>query len=319
MKKTLAQIASFILDKTILFSFDKTGYRLHKTQFNESDLDVDLAGFVAAVTGANSGMGYETSLFLAQHGAEVHMLCRNEEYGEKAKKRIAQKTGSSKIFLHIVDVSSRISINKFAEEFKDRRLDVLVNNAGVLPSRRILTVDNIELTWATNIVGPFLLTNLLLENLKQSQSPRVVFVSSGGMYPHRLDLEDLEWNGKDFDGVIAYANTKRAMVIVNEMFAEKFANTNIRFHCMHPGWADTPAVKTSIPKFYNLMKRILRKPEEGADSIIWLAASEAPQRYSGKFWFDRKIRKTHFLSRTRETKEDRERLWELLEKQSGLS
>jgi len=313
-----AKVASSILDKTIVLSFDKTGYNLHKTQFVD-DLPEDLTGKVAIVTGANSGMGFETSLFLAKAGAEVHLLCRNEIFGKDAVGKIEKLSGNNKLFLHIVDISSNKSINAFAREFKNDKLDILVNNAGVLPSEKILTDDNLELTWATNIRGPFLLTHKLMENLQKSESPRSVFVSSGGMYPQKIDLDDLLWEKKKFDGVKAYANTKRAMVIINEMLADKFAHTPIRFHAMHPGWADTPAVKTSIPKFYNIMKKILRTAKEGADTIIWLAASETPQRYSGKFWFDRQIRKTHIIWGTRESQVDRDKLWEILQKQSGLA
>ncbi len=312
------RMVTFFTDKTIVFSFDKTGFLLHKLSFSESDLNVDLSGQVAVVTGANSGMGFATTRFLASRGVRVHMLCRNRRRGLDAIETIRSEIDDANLTLHVVDVSSLSSIHEFVNRYSESHLDIMIHNAGVLPSERILTNDGLELTWATNILGPFLMTHLMLPQLKNAKRARVIYVSSGGMYPQKLDLEDLNWDTRVFDGVRAYANSKRAMVIVNELMAEKYTDTPIRFHAMHPGWADTPAVKTSIPTFYRVTKAILRTPEQGADTIKWLAAAESPQDSSGRFWFDRKQRKTHLLPGTRETETMREQLWELLVRQAQL-
>ena len=150
---------------------------------------------------------------------------------------------------------------------------MLVNNAGALPSERTLSVDGIELTFATNVLGPFLLTNLLIPLLKKSTPARIVNVSSGGMYTQRIHLDDLQMAHEEFDGATAYARTKRAQVILTELWAERLQGTGVVAHAMHPGWADTPGMKSSLPRFYGATKRLLRTPQEGADTIVWLGAA----------------------------------------------
>ncbi len=306
-----AKVASSVLDKTIVFSFDRTGYRLHKQRFDPDDLDVDLAGKVCLITGANSGLGRATAFALARLGAEVWLLCRHAGRGRQALDDLRLATGSENAHLSLVNMASRQSILEFVERFGDRPVDVLVHNAGVLPDRLVKTDDGLELTWATNVVGPFLLTSKLLSNLRQASPARVINVSSGGMYAQRLDLGDVEWRERRFDGVDAYAQTKRAAVILTELWAETLLGTGITVNSMHPGWADTPAVRTSLPRFYKVTRRILRTPAEGADTIVWLAACRRIGGETGKFWFDRKSVSTHLLERTREAAEDRRKLWRM--------
>ena len=120
---------------------------------------------------------------------------------------------------------------------------MLVNNAGALASERTLSVDGIELTFATNVLGPFLLTNLLLPLLEQSKPARIVNVSSGGMYTQRIHLDDLQMDHEEFDGPTAYARAKRAQVILTELWAERLQDTGVVVHAMHPGWVDTPGLE----------------------------------------------------------------------------
>jgi dehydrogenase/reductase SDR family protein 12 len=186
---------------------------------------------------------------------------------------------------------------------------VLVNNAGVLPPERTLSDDGIELTFATNVVGPFLLTELLLPMLKDSAPARVINVSSGGMYSQKLRPGDLQMEHGDFDSTTAYARTKRAEVILTEELAKRLEGSGVVVHSMHPGWADTPGVRSSLPRFYGLMKPLLRTAEQGADTIVWLGAAAEPAQSSGGFWHDRRRRPTHLLPWTHESDEDRARLW----------
>ena len=190
---------------------------------------------------------------------------------------------------------------------------VLVHNAGVLPPERRETAEGFELTFATNVLGPHLLTRLLRERLVASAPARVLFVSSGGMYLQKLDVDDLQSRRGEFDGPAAYSRSKRAEVALTERWAEELAGTGVVVHAMHPGWADTPGIKSSIPTFQRVMRPLLRTPEQGADTIVWLAAAEEPATVTGRFWCDRHVRTTHRLSRTRETAEERERLWRALE------
>jgi NAD(P)-dependent dehydrogenase (short-subunit alcohol dehydrogenase family) len=122
---------------------------------------------------------------------------------------------------------------------------------------------------------------------------------------------------EEFDGPTAYARTKRAQVILTELWAERLRGAGVVVHAMHPGWAATPGLKASLPRFYSMTKRLLRTPLQGADTIVWLGAAPEPARSSGGFWHDRRRRPTHRVPWTKETPEDRERLWAECERLSG--
>jgi NAD(P)-dependent dehydrogenase (short-subunit alcohol dehydrogenase family) len=307
--RTAAAALSRLLDPTIVMSFDRSGFLRHAINFDPADLDVDLTGRTCLVTGGNSGIGYATAAGLAQRGATVWLLCRNPERGEYAVRRLRAATGSRRVHCAVLDVADFTSIRRFAKDFGGRSVDVLVHNAGVLPDRREETADGNELTLATNVLGPLLLTRLLLPKLRAAGRARVVFVSSGGMYTQRLSVADAQWKERPFDGVAAYAQTKRMQVVLAETLARRLAADGVVVHAMHPGWADTPAVRTSLPRFHAVTRLILRTPEQGADTVLWLAASAAGGRSSGCFWFDRASRPTHLLKRTRETDADRRAFW----------
>jgi len=172
---------------------------------------------------------------------------------------------------------------------------VLVNNAGVLTQERELSADGIELTLATNVIGPFLLTELLIPALERSAPSRIVNVSSGGMYTQKLQADDLQSEQEDFDGPTVYARTKRAEVILTAMWAGRLAATGITVHAVHPGSADTPEVRSSLPRFYRVTRPLLRSPNQGADTILWLGAAAEPAQSSGGFWHNRRRRPTHLL------------------------
>jgi NAD(P)-dependent dehydrogenase (short-subunit alcohol dehydrogenase family) len=167
------------------------------------------------------------------------------------------------------------------------------------------------------VLGPWLLTRELGLKLLASGDARVVFVSSGGMYARRLSLEDCEWRRRPYDGVAAYAQTKRMQVVMARLLAEQFPARSVTASAMHPGWADTPAVRTSLPKFWSAMRGRLRSPAEGADTVIWLAASERARGVSGRFWFDRAERSPHLLPWTRESVADRAALREFCERSTS--
>jgi NAD(P)-dependent dehydrogenase (short-subunit alcohol dehydrogenase family)/peroxiredoxin len=305
---------SLLADPTIVFSFSRPGFQLHSLAFDPGDLDVDLDGRRCLVTGANSGLGFETALALADLGAEVRMLCRSVERGEAAATEIREHTGNARVRVAEVDLANLDSVRRVASGLGEDPVDVLIHNAGLLPSERIETPDGLELTFAVHVAGPHLLTKLLRSNLDRSTEGRVVWVSSGGMYTRRLDLDDPRWDKRDYDGVVAYAETKRAQVVLSELWAEELEDQGVVVNAMHPGWADTPGVEQSLPGFYRLASPILRTPAEGADSIVWLAASEAGGARTGGFFLDREPRCTHYLPWTRETDRDRQALWRLCER-----
>lgn len=310
-------ILDALLDASVVLSFDRTGFARHARAFDPADLDADLSDRVAVVTGANSGIGRATAWALASRGAELHLLCRSRARGIEARDTIRHSTRNPKVTLHVVDVSSLPALRTFCATLPVSRVDLLVNNAGVLPDSFELTADGLERTLATNLVGPFLLTELLLPRLAKSSDPRVVSVSSGGMYAHRLRVEALDPPRTGFDGVTAYARTKRALVVLNELWAVR--HPEITFAAMHPGWAATPAVRASLPRFYALTRPILRTAKEGADTVIWLASARCVRGRSGLFWFDRAPRATHLLPGTRERESERAGLWDACRRWAGLS
>jgi dehydrogenase/reductase SDR family protein 12 len=312
--RALSRALSLALDPTVVLSFDRTGFAVHALGFDPDDLAVDLSGRRALVTGANSGIGFKTALGLADLGAEVELLCRNLARGEKAADEIRARTGSRRVSVEVLDVSDLGAVRKVGARLASRRADVLVHNAGVLADERRETKDGLELAFATHVAGPHLLTRLLRPALERSDDGRVIWVSSGGMYTRRLNVDDPQWRRRRYDGVTAYAETKRAQVVLAELWAEALADTPVHVSSMHPGWADTPAVASSLPRFHRLTQAILRTPAEGADTVLWLAAAAPAREAGGRFFFDRAPRRTHVLPRTRESAADRRALWELCQR-----
>lgn len=298
-----------VLNASVVLSFDRTGFRRHARGFVPNDLSVSLRGKVVLVTGANSGLGLATTRRLAALGARLWMLCRDDLRGARALAAVRAEFPAADVRLGRLDVSLVSDVERFAATF-DGPVDVLVNNAGVLADSRQQTAEGHELTFATNVLGPFALTRLLAPKLR-ARGGRVITVSSAGMYTQTLNGQLLQGTVVPFDGLVVYAQTKRAEVMLNELWAAR--EPEVMFAAMHPGWADTPSVKSSLPKFYKWMRPILRSPDEGADTIVWLAACERIAQMSGLFWFDRTIATTQLSSRFSDSPEEREAFWRMLE------
>ena len=307
-----------VLDRSVIGGYTNVGYRIRSRGWSASELP-SLDGRVVMVTGATSGLGLAAAEGFARLSATVWLVVRGEERGQRARAVIAERSGNHDVHVGLCDLSDLQSVRQFAERCtaKAERLDVLVNNAGVLPSTRALSPDGIEMTFATNVLGPFLLTNLLLPLLERSAPARIINVSSGGMYTQRIRGDDLQSARGEFDGATAYARAKRAQVILTELWARRLEGSGVVVHAMHPGWADTPGVETSLPRFYRLTRPLLRTPEQGADTIVWLGAADKPGRSTGRFWHDRRPRPTHLLPWTRETRQEREQLWARCAQLSG--
>ncbi len=300
------------LDLAVLPGYSRIGYGLRGLGRDEPSPGV-LHGKTALVTGGSSGIGEAICEGLAAAGCRVHMLVRNQFRGREAVSRIESRlpSASGTIEVEPCDLSHLPAIRHFAEAFQARqeRLDLLVHNAGVLPAERTHTRDGIELTFATNVLGPFLLTSLLLPALLEGAPARVITVSSGGMYTARLDSEDPQLEGQPFDGARFYAHTKRAQVALNRSWAERFPAERIAFHAMHPGWVDTPGLRSSLPRFRRVMRPLLRDARQGADTAIWLGMAPELEPATSGFWHDRVPRPEHRLPSTRESAENRDRLW----------
>jgi dehydrogenase/reductase SDR family protein 12 len=298
-----------VLDRSVIAGYTNVGHRIRSRGWAATEL-APMHGKVVLVTGASSGLGLAAAEGFARLGATVWLVVRSQERGEAARARIAERFGNGDVHVGVCDLSELESVRRFAGSFRDQasRLDVLVNNAGVMTDARAVSADGIELTFATNVVGPFLLTNLLIPLLQQSAPARIINVSSGGMYTQKLRVDDLQSERGQFDGPKVYARTKRAQVILTELWAEQLEGTGVVVHSMHPGWADTPGVRSSLPRFHTVTRPLLRTPEQGADTIVWLGSATEPGRSSGRFWHDRRPRPTHRLRWTRETRQEREQL-----------
>ena len=307
-----------VLYRTVVVGYTSLGYRLRSSGWNPQEVQ-PMDGKVVLVTGATSGLGLAAAEGFARLSASVWLIARDQQRGERARAQVARNARGGEVQVGHCDLGDLASVRKFAEGFcgQTARLDVLVNNAGALVNQRKRSADGIELTFATNVVGPFLLTKLLVPELGRSAPSRIINVSSGGMYAQKLRVDDLQSEHGDFDGAAVYARTKRAGVVLTELWAKRLHGQSIVVHSMHPGWADTPGVKSSLPRFYKLTKPLLRSPAQGADTIVWLGAAPQAAQSSGEFWHDRRARPTHLLPGTRESAEDRQRLWDECERLSG--
>ncbi|XP_043990471.1 dehydrogenase/reductase SDR family member 12-like isoform X2 [Gambusia affinis] len=226
---------------------------------------------------------------IAKKGGTVHMVCRNKDKAEEAKSEIVSESGNAEVYVHVVDISQTRKVWEFAEAFKKEQpsLNVLINNAGCMIHKRELNTEGLEMNFATNTMGVYILTQSLIPLLQKSWDPRVITVSSGGMLVQNLRVDDLQSEKGHFDGVMVYAQNKRQQVVLTEHWAKD--NPVIHFSVMHPGWVDTPAVSTAMPQFHRMMGDRLRSVDQGADTVVWLALSRAAARKrSGQFFQDRK-------------------------------
>ena len=193
---------------------------------------------------------------------------------------------------------------------------MLVNNAGALINPREETAEGLEKSFALLLLSPYLLVERLHPLLKKAASQhgvaRVVNVLSGGMYTQKIHVDDLQSRKGTYSGSVAYARAKRGLMILTEEWARRWAKDGIVVNAMHPGWADTPGVVAALPEFHRVTERVLRTPQEGADTIVWLAAATEAGKVSGEFWLDRRPHAKHVLPGTRETPAERRALLKAL-------
>ena len=308
------------LDAAVVPGFSKIGYAIRKRLGNWQPISsFDLRGKTVVITGPTSGLGEQVARQLALTGANLVLVARNEEKCARVIDEITPLcTGEKPVFVRaeMGDLESvRSACAAIQQQFT--RVDVLIHNAGALLNTRQISPQGIEQTIASHVVGPFLMTTLLLPLLKGG---RVVTVSSGGMYSSGLPTfnngETLEMPAHKYGGSKQYAIAKRAQVTLTEMWATREPQTE--FVSMHPGWADTPGVQESIPGFRRVTAPILRSASEGADTIAWLAAVNPLPGASGTFWSDREVRPTHKTPQSRklDTEVNRESLWQQVDQMS---
>ena len=266
------------------------------------------------MTGATSGLGRAAAESIAELGGHVCIVGRDPGRTRRARSEISAAT-SSAVEADLADLSSLAETAAFAARFAEDhdRLDALVLNAGALTHQHTVTAEGNELTLATHVLSPFLLIRALRPLLEASAPSRVIVVASGGMYTEPLDVDALDPEPAAYVGTKTYARCKRAQVVLAEEWTRHLLDTGIAVNAMHPGWADTPGLRTALPGFSRIVGPLLRTPEEGVDTIVWLAAAAADPGLSGLFFLDRRPRAKHRLRRTRRPDEAREaaRLWQL--------
>ncbi len=247
---------------------------------------------IVLITGANVGIGYITALEIAKLGSTLIMVCRNKEKGEKARQELIKKSKNQAIYLKMCDLSSQKDIRKVAEEIKNEYpiIDVLVNNAGAIFPERQLSVDGIELTWATNHLGYFLLTNLLIDNLKAAKSARIVNVASQGSWLGKINWDDINLS-KKYDSMQAYCQSKLANIMFTNELANRLKNTKVTANAVHPGAVASnfgQNMSGFIGWAFKFFSWSLKTPEQGAATSVWLAVSPQIEGVTGKYFADKK-------------------------------
>lgn len=281
-----------------------------------------IAGKTCMITGSNSGIGKAAAVGLARMDAVVIMVCRDQAKGEAAREDILKMSGAKResVELMIADLASLDSVRALAGSFlkSHQGLDVLVNNAGLILSKRITTKDGFETTFEVNYLSHFLLTNLLLGALKADAPSRIVNVSSDAHTGGHVNFDDLQGE-KGYSEMGAYAQSKLAQILFTYELARRLAGTGVTVNAVHPGlvatrWGRESAGALSIG--LKLASPFMMSPEKGADTVVYLASSPEVSGVTGKFFTKRKA-----VESSKESYDAAEaaRLWEFSQRLTGLA
>ncbi len=273
----------------------------------------------ALVTGANSGMGLAATVELLKKDYYVVMLCRSEQRGKEALQTAKQQSNREHAELMVCDLGSLHSIRQFAEAFNERfsKLDALINNAGVVTTKRTTTSDGFESMLGINHLGHFLLTNLLLEKIKRSEQGRIVTVSSGAHKAGKIHFDDPHLK-KNFSVIKGYGQSKLANILFTMQLDKLLQNTSVKANCVHPG-----AVSTSLginretgfgKSIHSMLRPFFQTPEQGAETAVYLATFPDLE-VSGEYFYQRKITERSKLAQDKTLAEN---LWEWSEREIAL-
>jgi NAD(P)-dependent dehydrogenase (short-subunit alcohol dehydrogenase family) len=282
------------------WDFSERGY----LQMSRKALAEFADGKTVVITGPTSGLGLAAAYELARLGASLVLVGRNLMRLQKAKEEIQELSGcgSECVKIYEGELTHKSELRRLGKTIRENhpKIDAVIHNAGALFSTREVTPEGYEKTFAIHLLAPWILTEELLPSLEAARG-RVILVSSGGMYTQPLPRNDWQSEKTPFDGTQTYARMKRAQIILTENWANEWRQKGmgVEAFSMHPGWAATPGVSKSLPRFEAQLRRHLRDPRMGADTAVWLVTTAAVAGHSGTFWFDRKPRPTVLLPGTR--------------------
>jgi len=268
---------------------------------------------VVIITGSNKGIGKEAAKQIAKLGAKVYMACRSLDSANQAREEIIKETGNSNVFVRHLDLASPESIINFVDLFKNEesKLDVLINNAGLWTKEKKLTEINVEQTFAVNVLGHQLLTQLLLNELRNTVSSRIINTASH--FAGGLDIDDINFDKRNYNETLAYKQTKQANRMLTREWARRLEKDNVSVYSLTPGFIPD----TELFREQNVVGKFLLKAfaliegrtiEEGADTIVWLASAEKIDGSNGGFFNQRKEEKCKFNNPA-----DEKKLWDKCE------
>lgn len=280
-----------------------------------------MEGKTCVVTGASSGIGRETALGLAERGARVVALCRDRARADDLLREIRERTGRSDATVALADLSRQSEIRRVAQEILDAcpRIDVLVNNAGIVNLRRETTADGLEAVFAVNHLGYFLLTHLLLDRLRASAPSRIVVVASDAHRFRGFDLDDVQFERRKYSWSAAYAQSKLCNILFARELARRLAGSGVTVNALHPGAVGTRLAQNNgwwAVALTKLIRPFMRSPAQGAETSIHLATSAEVEGVSGRYWANSREARPN---RQAEDDAAASRLWEMSARLTGLS
>lgn len=316
-----AHVIDTVLDRSVVLGYTRIGSAMRRYWWPADPPADAMVGKHVLVTGATSGLGKAISAGLARLGARVYVHGHDQEHLDRAMAALRVEVPSGEFQGELCDVSDLDDVRRFCTDFRARVpvLHTLVHNAGTMAPERTESSQGHEFTLATMVLGPHLMTDMLRASLAAASGASVLYMSSGGMYAAALRDDDPEYKEDKYSGAQAYARTKRMQVVLAQMWAEELAPDEVTVESMHPGWVDTRGVANYLPKFRTLTLPFMRTPEQGADTMIWLAATRPESQGSDHFWHDRQLRPTSYGRSRGKSQAKRRRLWKYVAEATGTS
>ena len=319
---SLSYLMAILIAFSIMIFFLKKYFNGGVCQFQ-----ADLTSKVIIITGANKGLGKQTALEFIKMNATLIFGCRDIKRAEDAKSEILQTYSTAKIDIIQLDLSDLSSVRNFAKSFKSKysRLDILINNAGIISVKRKLTRDGLESVMTTNYFGPFLLTNLLLDVLQETKQSRIINMTSNAHIYGSLNVADLN-NEKKYGSNLVYGGSKLAIIMFTKELAQRLEQTNVKTCCVHPGIVRTTIVtdgcegdifmKVFIPLFYPIIYLMTKNCFQGSQTTLHCSLIPFEKLENGKYYVDCKVATPYKLAQIKEMSKN---LWEESEKLVGLN